>query len=98
MLKKIKNGLLSASVSASLFTSQWAFAKGADPFAIMKTQAEEGTESLTAVLVPVFIFVLMILVVLRYMEYIDNRKLFFAIGLMVFTSLIDPLVNWLLPS
>ena len=97
MLKKINNAFLKASVSIAALTSPLLrAAKGEDPFAKIEKVTEEGTESLWNVLTPLFAFILLVLVVLRYMEFIDNRKIFFAIGLMVVAVISESLVGWVL--
>ena len=97
MLKKINNAFLKASVSIATLISPLAnAAKGDDPFEKLGEVAEEGTESLWNILTPLFGFILLILVVLRYMEFIDNRKIFFAIGLMVVAAISESLVGWVL--
>ena len=82
------------SIAAFLFFANSAFASKDDPFKDLGERAQEGTDSLLNIAIPIFVFALTALIILRAINVIGNRFLVIAALALFGIALVPVVVPW----
>ncbi|EGR1072020.1 TPA: hypothetical protein PFD34_003333 [Vibrio cholerae] len=93
MFYSIKSKFSHLCIGASAFYSSISQAAG-NPFDDMGQTASEAQESLMANVVPLFVFALLLMLVLRYFHVIGNKVLITALVCLVLFGLVPVGVEW----